>query len=521
MISRFFSSLSLALSPFQGERELTQRFPKGSDAVALAAGLLLPLAFAPFDFYPLAFIAPAILFLLWRGTTPGRAAWRGFLFGIGMFGLGVSWVYVSMHRFGNMPMPLAGLATVLFVAGMSLYPAVYGWLQARFFPERATWHRVLVLPLLWVLFEWTRGWFLTGFPWLNLGYSQVSSSLSGYAAWVGVYGVSFITALSAGVLAEGVHTSGKFFRCGVPILILLWAGGWLAGKVDWVQPVNGPVRVTLVQGNVPLEQKWRPEYRQVIMERYMTMSSQAPPSDLIVWPEGSIPAYVDDIDSGYLETLRRTSRATKTDFLLGVHERDGKKLHYYNSVIGIGSQPGSYRKQHLVPFGEYPPWPALFGWLMRYWQIPMSDLSSGAADQPLLSAAGQKIALSICYEDAFGEEVIRALPTATLLVNVSEDAWFGRSLAPHQRVQMARMRALETGRPLLRAANTGPSVIIDSKGAVVARSPVFQQYLLSATVQPSQGATPYVRFGNMPVLLLLALGLTILNMTNAWKDGKI
>ena len=473
------------------------------------AGLLLPLAFSPFDLFPLAILSPALLFMIWHGASPGRAAFRGFLFGLGMFGMGVSWVYVSLHLYGNMPAPLAGFAVFLFVAGLSLYPTLLGWLQARFFPKPGPWHPLFVLSSLWVLFEWMRGWFLTGFPWLHLGYSQVATPLAGYAPWFGVYGVSFLCALSAALLAVGVRMPDKFLKLFFPLLILVWAAGWAAGKVEWVEPLDKPLQVTLIQGNVPLESKWQPAARRVIMDRYASLSAQAPRSDLIVWPESAIPVTRDEIDPGYLENLQRLSRTTGTDFLIGIVERDKNTRRYYNSVISVSPQPGTYRKQHLVPFGEYPPLDPLFRWLMRNLQIPMSDFSAGPADQLPLMAAGHKIGVSVCYEDAFGEEVIRALPQASLLVNVSEDAWFGDSIAPHQRLQMARMRALETGRPMLRAANTGPSAVIDHRGEVVARSPQFQAHALTATVRPMRGVTPYVRFGNGPVVLFLVFMLVV------------
>ncbi len=491
--------------------------PAAVDIAAFVAGLLLPLAFSPFNLFPLAVLSPALLFVSWRDATPGRAARRGFLYGFGMFGLGVSWVYVSMHHYGNMPAPLAGLAVFLFVAGLSLYPAAFGWLQARVFPRRGAWHATIVLPALWTLFEWIRGWFLTGFPWLNLGYSQVAGPLGGYASWLGVYGVSLFCALSAGLLAWGANEPGKFLKRGLPLFAAIWIGGWLAGKAEWVQPVGKQVRVSLIQGNVPLDSKWRPENRDAIMNRYLALSAQAPASDLIVWPEAAIPAFLDEIDTGYLENLRRISRAAHVDFLIGVVERDREKRHYYNSVISISPQPGIYRKRHLVPFGEYPPMEPVFSWLMKYFRIPMSDFTPGPPVQPPLYAAGQKIGVSICYEDAFGEEVIRELPQATLLVNVSEDAWFGDSFAPHQRIQMARMRARETGRYMLRAANTGPSAVIDYRGNVVARSPQFRVDVLSASAQPMQGATPYVRFGNMPVVLSIILMIALAGIRSRAK----
>ncbi len=464
----------------------------------------MPLAFAPFGWFPLAIFAPALLFLLWFDISAARAAWRGFLFGLGMFGLGVSWVYVSMHRFGNMPVPLAALATSLFVMGLSIYPAVLGWLQAHFFNARHAAHRWLILPALWVLLEWTRGWFLSGFPWLNLGYSQVASPLAGYAPVLGVYGVSFFCAMSAGALAAMALAPKKSFRLYLPLLAVIWIGGWLAEKVEWTQPLGKPLQVSLIQGNVSLENKWRPESRGAILDRYLSLSMQAPRSDIIVWPESAVPTYLDAIDPSYLDRLRRSSQEKQTDFVIGIVERDARK-NYYNSVITVGASAGVYRKHHLVPFGEFLPFKVFFGWLLQTLEIPMSDFSAGPADQAPLSVAGQKAGISICYEDAFGEETIRALPQASLLINVSEDAWFGDSLGPHQRVQMARMRALETERSLLRAANTGPSMVIDERGTVTARSPQFEMYALTATVQPRQGSTPYVRFGNWPIILLLVL----------------
>jgi apolipoprotein N-acyltransferase len=498
------------------------------------AGAALPLAFAPFGLFPLAYIAPAMLFLLWREGSAARAAWRGFLFGLGLFGIGVSWVYVSLHDFGHMPAPLAALATLLLVAGLALYPALLGFVQARWLDaqgranaagagcagaadrQRPT-HVVLVLPALWVLFEWIRGWFLTGFPWLNLGYSQSDTWLAGYAPWLGVYGVSLVVAIASGLLAQSLQAPEKFLRRYLPALLAIFLSGWLAGEIEWTEPAGAPLPVALVQGNVPLELKWQPAYRGAILERYRSLSAQAGDARLIVWPEAAIPARLDEIDPGYLADLKQRN----ADFLIGVIERDNGTRSYYNSVMALGRDDrscascardtgaslhgaGIYRKQHLVPFGEFLPFPGLFRWLLDSLRIPMSDFSTGAANQPLLTAAGQKIGVSVCYEDAFGEEVIRQLPAATLLANVSEDAWFGDSLAPHQRIQMARLRALESGRPMLRAANTGPSVVIDHRGAVAARSPQFQTFVLRAPVEPRQGATPYVRGGNAPIVGLLA-----------------
>jgi apolipoprotein N-acyltransferase len=477
--------------------------------VALVAGAVLPFGFAPFGVWPLAWLAPAVLFLLWIEGVPARAAWRGFLFGLGMFGVGVSWVYVSLHDFGHMPVPLAAFATLLLVAGLALYPTLLGWLQARFLDRARARHLWLALPALWTLFEWWRGWFLTGFPWLNLGYSQSDTWLAGYAPWAGVYGVSLASALIAGWLAYFWRAPEKFLRRILPALLAILAGGWLAGRVEWTEPAGAPIEAALVQGNVPLAIKWQPAYRESILERYRALSTRAPQARLVVWPEAAIPARLDEVDPRYLAALREDGAARGADFLIGAVEGDGRSV--YNSVVVLGESTTVYRKQHLVPFGEFLPWPGVFRWLIDSLRIPMSDFSRGPADPPPLTAAGQRLGVSVCYEDAFGEELIRALPAATLLVNVSEDAWFGDSFAPHQRLQMARLRALEAGRPMLRAANTGPSAAIDHRGQVLARTPQFQAAALAVAVEPRRGATPYARAGNVPLvaLLMVLVGIVV------------
>jgi apolipoprotein N-acyltransferase len=477
---------------------------RAADAVALVAGLLLPLAFAPFDLIPLALLAPAALFWLWREGSAARAAWRGFLFGLGLFGVGVSWVYVSLHNFGNMPVPLAAFATFLFVTILALYLALLGFVQARWF-DRARWtHAVFVLPSLWVLCEWWRSWFLSGFPWLNLGYSQSQTWLAYYAPLAGVYGVSLAVAAMAGLLVACVAAPRRA-PLYVGALAALWLGGLGAGQIDWAEADGAPLTATLVQANVPLREKWNPSERGRILERYRELSFAAPASQLIVWPEAAVPASLHQLDPEYVASLRKFAAARGTDFMIGVIEGGEHRREFYNSVVVIGAGAGVYRKQHLVPFGEYTPFAPFFQWLMRSFDIPMSNLSPAPGPQATLAVVGRQAGVSVCYEDAFGEELIRALPQAALLVNVSEDAWFGDSLAPHQRLQMAQLRALETARPMLRAANTGPSAAIDHRGRLLASSPQFQPYLLHAQIQPMRGATPYSRGGNWPVVVFAAL----------------
>ncbi len=483
--------------------------PKLLDTIALLAGSAMPLAFAPFRLWPLAVLMPALLYAMWQQDSGARAAWRGFLFGSGMYGIGTSWVYVSLHNYGNMPVLLAAFVVALFTATLAAFPALAGWLQAKLRHAGSGVHLLLVTPALWVLCEWLHGWVLTGFPWLDLGYSQVPGPLAGYGPWFGVYGVSWAVALTAALLVYAFYGRRRWRSVALAAAVALWVGGWLAGLVPWGQPAGAPLRVALVQGDVPIGMKWRPEYRSTVLQRYLALSAKADGAALIVWPEAAMPTYLDEIDPVYLAELRQRSHERGSDFLVGVVERDRVRDAVYNSVISIGSTPGTYRKRHLVPLGEFLPFKSILSWLLNYLQIPMSDFSRGAAEQPAIRAAGQAIGVSVCYEDAFGAEVIRQLPEASLLVNVSEDAWFGDSLAPHQRLQMARMRAIESARPMLRAANTGLSAIIDAHGRLLAVSPQFQPFVLVGETQPMQGATPFVRYGNWAVITGALLALVI------------
>jgi len=481
------------------------------ELLALISGASMTLAFAPLNLFPLSIIATALLFGLWLDASPRRAAWLGFVFGFALFATGVSWVFVSMHNFGNMVSPLAAFATILFAAALALYLAALGAAQSRYRQLTTPVRLLLVMPILWTTFEWLRGWLFTGFSWLNLGDSQSLVPLAGFASWFGVYFVTLITAVSSGLLVLWFRRGWrKGWRCGAA-LASIWLLGLIAGLVNWVEPAGKPVRVALVQGNVPLEIKWDPRYRDSILALYLDLSRGVPDADLVVWPEGALPLFRDQLDTRFKQKLERMAWETKTDFLFGVLDRkqvDGR-THYYNAVASFGSHRDVYHKRHLVPFGEYPPLRPVFAWLLDAMNIPMSDFSAGPERANPLLLAGQTIGVSVCYEVAFAQEMIESLPQATLLANVSENAWFGDSLGPHQLLQMTRMRAIETGRPILRADNAGLSAVIDHRGKLLAVSPQFKQSVVQASVQPMTGATPYVRLGNWPVLLLLFSGLVV------------
>lgn len=478
-----------------------------ADVLALLAGALLPLAFAPVGWVPLAILAPAMLFLLWLDVTPRRALWRGFLFGLGQFGVGVSWIYVAIHDFGYSGVPLAVFLTSLFVAFLALFPATLGYACTRFLRATPPWRLALLFPAAWTLWEWIRGWILTGFPWLHLGYSQIDMPLRGLAPLLGVYGVTLAAAFTAGLLA--LIVLGSWQRRAVILVpgALLWGVSAGLAQIEWTEPSGEPMRVALVQGNVPQDTKWRPELVTYTLNLYADLTRQHWDRRLIVWPEAAITAFHHEVADDYLAGLRREARAHGTDIVLGIPVREPGARRYYNSLLSLSDTPGFYHKRHLVPFGDYVPLQEWLRGLIRFFDLPMSGFSPGPLDQPLLEAAGQKIAGTVCYEDVFGEELIPSLPTATLLLNATNNAWYGDSLAPHQHLQMSRMRAVETGRSLLRVTTNGVSAIVDPHGRLVARSPQFVTTVLTGEVVPYRGSTPYVHVGNYPVLMWLAMVL--------------
>lgn len=464
------------------------------------AGAATVLAFAPFELHPLAFLTFALLIHLWMRAPPRRCAWHGFWFGLGLFGAGVSWVYVSLHQFGGMPAPLAAFATIGFCAFIALFPAMAGWLQARV-PASDAVRACLLVPAAWVLFEWLRGWILTGFPWLALGYAAAGWPLQGYAPLGGVYAISFVTVSVAGMLWLIVRHKPKLVFAVVALLLLLL--GEALRHVPWTAPAGEPVATALLQGNIEQEMKFRPERYPRIVDTYARLA-ESTRARLIVLPETALPRFFDRIAPAELARFEAAAKRNGGDLLLGVPYRGGPGA-YYNSVLTLGmSPPQAYHKVHLVAFGEFVP--LGFRWTLDLLSIPLSDFSRGAPDQPLLAVAGQRVAVNVCYEDAFGDEIARRLPEATLLVNVSNVAWFGDSLAPAQHLQIARLRAIETGRMHLAATNTGITAAIHRDGRVLARLPQYAEGRLEIAAQGYSGATPYVRLRDWPIVLI-SLGM--------------
>ena len=471
----------------------------------LIAGALMVLAFAPFEIWVLAIISLAALFFMWSRRDGAQAALLGYCFGLGLFGVGVSWLHISINLFGGVSLLGSYLITFTLVAFLALYPALVGYLSGRYFSRSIFPGLLVAIPTTWVVVEWCRSWIFTGFPWLNLGYSMIDTWFVGLAPITGVYGIGWITAICAAICAALISVSG---RCRVILALSLCALttlGFFSHRIHWTTADPDTRSVALVQAAIPQQLKWDPKIQRHTLDLYLDLTRPWWGKDLIIWPETAIPMFYQDA-TPLLNALQKKATTTNTGMIIGVPYRDSDQHKYFNSIITLGKQREIYHKRHLVPFGEYLPFDQLIRPILDTMGIPMSNFSSGDA-RPLLLADGIPVGVSICYEDVFGEEVIDALPEAKVLVNVSNDAWFGDSLAPHQHLEMARMRAAETGRYLLRATNTGISAIIDETGKIKSESPQFKPDALIGTVTLFSGSTPYSVYGNYLVVLLAILVL--------------
>ncbi|MDD2892626.1 MAG: apolipoprotein N-acyltransferase [Halothiobacillaceae bacterium] len=477
---------------------------------AIALGAVLPLAFAPFDLWWIAPLSLAGLFGLWRDARP-REAWKlGYAFGLGMFSVGVSWIFVSMHHFGEAIVPVAGLITFVFAAVMAVFPALAGYLAARLSPEHSAVRILIAMPLAWMLLELIRGEFLGGFPWLNLGASQIHSALAGYGPVFGEYGMSLAVVMTASLLVM-LFSRRTWWLTTLTLFtgLALWIGGSTLRTIDWVEAAGEPISVAIVQGNVEQSRKFDPQIFQATLDLYRNLTdTQAADAKLVVWPETAVPDTVEQA-APFLIEMQDTARARDQQIVAGVFDQD-QAGRYYNTLLTLPVEGGRYYKRHLVPFGEYLPLRFLIEPFRGLIQVPMSDLTSGRDDQPLLQLAGHPVGASICYEATLARKINTALPEAAFLINASNDAWFGDSLAPHQHLQIAAMRCLESGRWMVRATNTGISALIDPQGQVVARTPQFEQAVLRGQITPMQGSTPFVLWGAWPIWLLSIFGLLAL-----------
>ena len=477
------------------------------------AGAGLVTAYAPFSFWWLTFVCPAILYVMIVLQSTRIAMIYGFIFGLFFFGFGVPWTFNSIHEFGHAPLILSAFLAGLLVIILALFPASVAGLTVFLNSKKHfSFSTVVTFACLWVGFEWIRGWVFTGFPWLLIGHVHHTGPLQGVLPVFGSYGASWVSILLGCFVAVVLFAKSKQKVIAAVSIVVIALSLYFANQIVWTHADDEKLEVVLVQGNISQEMKWDQSKHTFIMEKYLQMSKRHFDADIIIWPETAIPTYYSMVKDSFIQKIGQTADQNNIDYLIGVFTFDPKYGHVYNSVMTLGSELSFYRKQHLVPFGEYLPFRGILTFLERYIDIPMADISSGEG-RPLVRLKGYPVGTSICYEAVYGNEVIEAMPEAKFLVNVSNDAWFGDSLAPHQHLEITRSRAVETGRYLLRATNTGISAVIDPNGVIVNKSVQFQDDVVRATISPYSGVTPYARWGNWGIVSIVfgcLIGLCVL-----------
>lgn len=505
------NTLQLSLSGYRG------------DLLAVAAGVLQTLSLAPLYWWPAGILAAALLFVLLRELNPGRAALRGWYYGCGLFGSGSSWVFISIHYHGGTAMPLALLLTVLFCIGMGLLFTTLPWALCRLSAGASAVRYACAFPLFWMFSEWTSTWVLTGFPWLLSGYAHPDTPLAGWAPLGGVQLLGLLIAASGVLTVLLLKSSPSVRTLAAGLLLLIWGGGALLRGVEWTT-AGSNLRVGIVQANIPLDIKWGdPRQLQQALDRYEKMSAPLwEKHELLAWPETALFDWRRE-SQALLRRMEENADRSGSGLIVGVTQRiaaaDGSP-RYYNAAVGIGAARGQYHKRRLVPFGEYVPLERWIRGLTPFFDLPLSSFSRGAETQKNLFLNSTSAPVFICYEIAYPQTVARALPAAGLLLTLSEDAWFGRSLAPHQHLGIARMRALETGRELVRATNSGISALVDHRGRIKTRSALFKAQTLSGDITIRRGATPFVRTGLGPLLYLAAAAALLLWASSLRRPGR-
>lgn len=489
-------------------------------ASAVLLGIILTFAFAPYEIFPLSLISMAGLLLLWQKVSPSAkgAFWSGYFFGLGYFGAGVYWVYISIHTFGDVPTPLAIFITGGMIATLALFPAATGYLLNRYFPLQTTEKLVFAFPAIWVCLEWLRSFLFSGFPWLLLGYSQTNSPLKGYAPILSVYGVSLVLTMSSALILIAVQRyqqkNLKSLYHNLLALAMIWILGGALSLIPWTITEGKPISVSLVQGNIPQTIKWSPEYLQTSLTSYTEMTEPLwGKSDIIIWPESAVPMPLQNIED-FINKLDEKAQDSHSALILGIPIRTPDEKSYYNSIITLGKDRSVYTKRHLVPFGEYTPLYRVLANALRFMDIPMSEMTAGRLEQAPLVIGNIKILPSICFEIAF-PELIRSLDKSiNMLLVLTNDAWFGDSNAQPQHLQMAAMRAIEFGKPLIFVSNDGITAIINQNGQIISRIPKGQAQVLTDTIQPMYGITPWLTNGMDPMLFIFILFIAVAVIAN-------
>ena len=493
----------------------SKRMPLGlTIAIALFAGAMFLFALAPYGIWPIALLSPAILYALLLPEMTGKRAFLiGHAYGTGLFCVGAFWLYTSIHVYGNTPVWLALIMIALMGLGMGLF---HGFLALIF--NRMVGRQPLSFAALWILQEWMKTWLFTGFPWLFVGYAFTEQYwLSSLAPIAGVFAVSFVAVLLAASIVELLRHRGGYMIVSIALMVIS-TSLWLMNP-QWTKPKGTPnLSVSLIQGNIPQDLKWLTEFQVETLNIYATLTSTEWGRDIVLWPESSIPMFQTEA-WGFINEMVKIANETNTTWVTGIPYKDeaafdpstDKYPPFYNSVIALGAEAeGLYKKQRLVPFGEYIPFEGLLDILpdLAGSQDIMS-YSRGSGQQSPLQVRGHSLGSAVCYEVAYPDTTRKNAIGTDFLLTISNDAWFGTSAGPLQHLQMVQMRALENGRWFMRATNTGVTAIIDHKGRIVERAPQFERTVLRGEIQARVGNTPFMRFGHYPILFIITLLLLL------------
>ena len=470
------------------------------------SGGLAVLAFSPFNLWWMSIASLALCITLYISHPHANGFKVGFIYGLGLFGFGITWLFNSLYVYGQAPLVAAMSMVLLGVLVLSIFPAIVFQQYAKLLSYTAS-VQIIGFVSLWVLIEWIRSWILTGFPWLTFGHVLVDSPLRGVIPVLGTYGASAVIAFLS--IISALLISGRYKLCVKnlisPIAVIMICVAFL--DIQWTQKAaQQPIKVAAVQANIAEELKWKRDLQQDIVHRHIELSESYLDHDVIVWPETAIPTFYDIAYQKYLATYIEQLAQTKAQIVAGTFTRSLTNDAIYNSIVKLSVPTQIYSKQHLVPFGEYLPLRDLFFLFKRYVTIPASNLSSGAGPS-VMTLNDRPVGVSICYEAVFARDILPALPQAQWLINVTNDAWFGRSLAPYQHLQISRVRALETGRFMVRAANSGISAIINDHGKLIQSSELFATQVVSAQIVPMKGQTPFMMWSHGAILIILFMGL--------------
>jgi apolipoprotein N-acyltransferase len=482
---------------------------------AVFIGALTTFAFAPYELWPIAIISPALLLLLIQQQSTKHALAIGYAWGLGQFTAGISWVHVSIDNFGGMPKVASLFLMALLVGYLAIYSALFAWSLNRFFPTTNRGRFFLAAPSLWLIFDWLRGWVMTGFPWLWLGYSQIESPLANFAPIGGVELLTLLVMLSAGAISYGVLTR-QWSTLIIPALLL--ATGFGLSSAQWTMPdQSNKTKLALIQGNIAQELKWLPSQRWPTIMKYTDLTRENWDADIIIWPEAAVPAFEFEISS-YLSNLDSAAKMNNSAVITGVVNQ-GEDRNFYNSILSVGvtsygdysyDMEKRYHKHHLLPFGEFVPFGEILRPIAPFFNLPMSSFSRGDFVQANIDANGKQMAPALCYEIIFNEQVRQNITDDTdFILTLSNDAWFGHSIGPLQHMEIARMRALELGKPVIRATNNGVTAVTDHMGNITAQVPQFETAVLRTEVSSTTGSTPYRKVGTWPLYIWVLLSLVI------------